>query len=126
MPGNSASIAIEICVNSDGHLYIAEKNAAKLAAALLKQYKALLATEDVSIEFTDDAIERLAQVACEVNEQMENIGARRLHTIMEKLLEDLSFDAPELEEKNVVINADYVNEKLGGIVKNRDLSQFIL
>lgn len=67
--------------------------------ALLKQYKALLATEDVSIEFTDDAIERLAQVACEVNEQMENIGARRLHTIMEKLLEDLSFDAPELEEK---------------------------
>ena len=94
--------------------------------ALLKQYKALLATEDVSIEFTDDAIERLAQVACEVNEQMENIGARRLHTIMEKLLEDLSFDAPELEEKNVVINADYVNEKLGGIVKNRDLSQFIL
>ena len=94
--------------------------------ALLKQYKALLATEGVSIEFTDDAIERLAQVACEVNEQMENIGARRLHTIMEKLLEDLSFDAPELEEKNVVINADYVNEKLGGIVKNRDLSQFIL
>ena len=94
--------------------------------ALLKQYKALLATEGVSIEFTDDAIERLAQVACDVNEQMENIGARRLHTIMEKLLEDLSFDAPELEEKNVVINADYVNEKLGGIVKNRDLSQFIL
>ena len=94
--------------------------------ALLKQYKALLATEGVSIEFTDDAIKRLAQVACEVNEQMENIGARRLHTIMEKLLEDLSFDAPELEEKNVVINADYVNEKLGGIVKNRDLSQFIL
>lgn len=94
--------------------------------ALLKQYKALLATEGVSIEFTDDAIERLAQVACEVNEQTENIGARRLHTIMEKLLEDLSFDAPELTEKNVVINAEYVNEKLGGIIENRDLSQFIL
>lgn len=94
--------------------------------ALLKQYKALLATEGVSIEFTDDAIERLAQVACEVNEQTENIGARRLHTIMEKLLEDLSFDAPELTEKNVTIDADYVNEKLGGIIKNRDLSQFIL
>ena len=94
--------------------------------ALLKQYKALLATEDVSIEFTEDAISRLAQVACEVNEQTENIGARRLHTIMEKLLEDLSFTAPELEEKNVVIDAKYVDEKLGGIIKNRDLSQFIL
>ena len=94
--------------------------------ALLKQYKALLATEGVTIDFTEDAIERLAQVACEVNEQTENIGARRLHTIMEKLLEDLSFDAPELEEKNVMIDANYVNEKLGGIIKNRDLSQFIL
>lgn len=94
--------------------------------ALLKQYKALLATEDVSIEFTEDAISRLAQVACEVNEQTENIGARRLHTIMEKLLEDLSFTAPELEEKNVVIDAKYVDEKLGGIIKNRDLRQFIL
>ena len=94
--------------------------------AILKQYKALLATEDVKIEFTDDAIERIAQIACEVNDQTENIGARRLHTIMEKLLEDLSFNAPELEDKNVTINADYVNEKLNGIIKNRDLSQFIL
>ena len=94
--------------------------------ALLKQYKALLATEGVTIDFTEDAIERLAQVACEVNEQTENIGARRLHTIMEKLLEDLSFEAPELEDKNVTIDAAYVNEKLGGIIKNRDLSQFIL
>lgn len=94
--------------------------------ALLKQYKALLATEGVTIDFTEDAIERLAQVACEVNEQTENIGARRLHTIMEKLLEDLSFEAPELEDKNVIIDAAYVNEKLGGIIKNRDLSQFIL
>ncbi len=94
--------------------------------ALLKQYKALLATEDVSIEFTDDAIDRLAQIACEVNEQTENIGARRLHTIMEKLLEDLSFEAPELTEKNVTIDAAYVNNKLDGIIKNRDLSQFIL
>ena len=73
-----------------------------------------------------NAISRLAQVACEVNEQTENIGARRLHTIMEKLLEDLSFTAPEIEEKNVVIDAKYVDEKLGGIIKNRDLSQFIL
>ena len=94
--------------------------------ALLKQYKALLATEGVEITFTDDAIEKLAQIACAVNEQTENIGARRLHTIMEKLLEDLSFEAPELTEKNVTIDASYVNEKLGGIIQNRDLSQFIL
>lgn len=94
--------------------------------ALLKQYEALLATEGVTIKFTENAIERLAQIACQVNEQTENIGARRLHTIMEKLLEDLSFDAPELEEKDIVIDDNYVNEKLDGIVKNRDLSQFIL
>lgn len=94
--------------------------------AILKQYKALLATEDVTIEFTDDAITRIAQIACEVNDQTENIGARRLHTIMEKLLEDLSFNAPELEDKNITVDADYVNEKLNGIIKNRDLSQFIL
>lgn len=94
--------------------------------ALLKQYKALLATEGVSIEFTAEAISRLAQIACQVNEQTENIGARRLHTIMEKLLEDLSFEAPELEDKNVTIDEAYVDSKLSGIVKNRDLSQFIL
>lgn len=94
--------------------------------ALLKQYKALLATEGVSIEFTAEAISRLAQIACQVNEQTENIGARRLHTIMEKLLEDLSFEAPELDDKNVTIDEAYVDSKLSGIVKNRDLSQFIL
>ena len=94
--------------------------------ALLKQYEALLATEGVTITFTEDAIERLAQIACQVNEQTENIGARRLHTIMEKLLEDLSFEAPELVNKDVVIDKEYVNEKMDGIVQNRDLSQFIL
>lgn len=94
--------------------------------ALIKQYKALLATEDVTIEFTDCAIERLAKIACEVNQETENIGARRLHTILEKLLDDLSFEAPELEEKHVVIDGAYVDEKLGSISKNRDLSQFIL
>ena len=94
--------------------------------AILKQYKALLATEGITLEFTDDAITRIAQIACEVNEQTENIGARRLHTIMEKLLEDLSFNAPELEDKNVTVDANYVNDKLNGIIKNRDLSQFIL
>lgn len=94
--------------------------------ALLKQYKALLATEGISLDFADDAIERLAQLACDVNAQTENIGARRLHTILEKLLEDLSFDAPEMEEKEVRVDAAYVDRKLKDIAVNRDLSQFIL
>lgn len=96
------------------------------ANALLKQYAALLQTEGVSISFTDDAIDRLAQIACEVNAQTENIGARRLHTIMEKLLEDLSFEAPELGEKEVLIDPSYIETKLGEIIANRDLSRFIL
>ena len=94
--------------------------------ALLKQYKALLATEGISLDFADDAIERLAQLGCDVNAQTENIGARRLHTILEKLLEDLSFDAPEMEEKEVRVDAAYVDKKLKDIAVNRDLSQFIL
>ena len=94
--------------------------------ALLKQYKALLATEGVSLEFADDAIDRLAQLACDVNAQTENSGARRLHTILEKLLEDLSFEAPELEEKEVRVDAAYVDKKLKDIARDRDLSQFIL
>ena len=94
--------------------------------ALLKQYKALLATERIALDFADDAIERLAQLACDVNAQTENIGARRLHTILEKLLEDLSFDAPEMEEKEVRVDAAYVDKKLKDIAVNRDLSQFIL
>ena len=94
--------------------------------ALLKQYKALLATEGIALDFADDAIERLAQLACDVNAQTENIGARRLHTILEKLLEDLSFEAPDMEEKEVTVDAAYVDKKLKDIVVNRDLSQFIL
>ena len=94
--------------------------------ALLKQYKALLGTEGIKLEFADDAIDRLAQLACDVNAQNENIGARRLHTILEKLLEELSFDAPEMEEKDVLIDTDYVNKALQDIVVNHDLSQFIL
>lgn len=94
--------------------------------ALLKQYKALLATEGISLDFADDAIERLAQLACDVNAQTENIGARRLHTILEKLLEDLSFEAPEMEEKEVRVDAAYVDRKLKDIARDRDLSQFIL
>jgi len=94
--------------------------------ALLKQYQAMLATEGVELEFKDDAIARLAQLACDVNEQAEDIGARRLHTLLEKLLEEVSFTAPELTEKKVVIDAAYVDKQLADIVVNRDLSQFIL
>ena len=94
--------------------------------ALLKQYEALLATEGVTIEFKPDAISRVSELACDVNEQAEDIGARRLHTLLEKLLEQVSFDAPDLTEKHVTIDASYVDEKLSDIVVNRDLSQFIL
>ncbi|SFL71983.1 ATP-dependent protease ATPase subunit HslU [Pelosinus propionicus] len=96
------------------------------ANALIKQYVSLLETEDVKIQFTDDAIEELAEIAFEVNSQTENIGARRLHTILEKLLEDLAFDAPDINEKLVLINSDYVKTKLAHIVVNPDLSHFIL
>lgn len=94
--------------------------------ALLKQYEALLATEGVTLVFTDEAIDRLAEMACEVNAQTENIGARRLHTLLEKLLEEVSFEAPEMPDKRVVIDAAYVEEKLADITVNRDLSRFIL
>lgn len=94
--------------------------------AIIKQYVALLETEGIKIEFSDDAIHRIAEVAFEVNQQTDNIGARRLHTIMEKLLEDLSFEAPEISLERVVINAQYVDEKLEVIIKDKDLSRFIL
>ena len=94
--------------------------------ALIKQYEALLSTEGVTLTFRDEAIDRLAEMACTVNEETENIGARRLHTLLEKLLEEVSFDAPELEEKQVIIDAAYVEEKLSDITVNRDLSRFIL
>ena len=94
--------------------------------ALLKQYRELLATEGVTITFTDDAIDELADIACRVNTETENIGARRLHTILEKLLEDLAFDAPDIEEKEVVIDRAYVKTKLSHIVVDQDLSHFIL
>ena len=94
--------------------------------ALLKQYEALLATEGVTLVFTDEAIDRLAEMACEVNAQTENIGARRLHTLLEKLLEEVSFEASEMADKRVVIDAAYVEEKLADITVNRDLSRFIL
>ena len=94
--------------------------------AIIKQYVALLETEGIKREVSDDAIHRIAEVAFEVNQQTDNIGARRLHTIMEKLLEDLSFEAPEISLEKIVINAQYVDEKLEVIVKDKDLSRFIL
>jgi ATP-dependent HslUV protease ATP-binding subunit HslU len=94
--------------------------------ALLKQYKALLATEGLDLQFTDDAIDELASIAERVNQQTENIGARRLYTILERLLDDLSFTAPDTSETQVTIDRQYVVERLEDIVKSEDLSHYIL
>ncbi len=94
--------------------------------ALLKQYTALLETEGIKVRFTDEAILRIAEMAAAVNADTEDIGARRLHTLVEKVLDDLSFEAPEVRLEEVVITDTYVDEKLSSIVKNRDMSQFIL
>jgi ATP-dependent HslUV protease ATP-binding subunit HslU len=94
--------------------------------ALIKQYKALLETEGIQIEFSDEAIRKVAEVAYEVNQNTDNIGARRLHTILEKLLEDLSFEAPDISMGEILITPQYVEEKLGVISRNKDLSRFIL
>ena len=94
--------------------------------ALIKQYIALMSTEGVEITFTDEAIDRVAEFAAIVNERTENIGARRLHTVMEKLLDEISFDAPDLASKSVTIDATYVNRMLADVVQNDDLSRYIL
>ena len=94
--------------------------------ALVRQYTALLGTEGVSLQFTSDAIERIADVATLVNERTENIGARRLHTVMEKLLDNVSFDAPDLTDKSLTIDAAYVDRMLDDIARNEDLSRYIL
>ncbi len=94
--------------------------------ALIKQYIALMATEDVNIIFSDDSIDEIASIAAMVNEKTENIGARRLHTILEKLLEDISFNAPDTKDKELKIDAEYVNNKLSDIIKDEDLSRYIL
>jgi ATP-dependent HslUV protease ATP-binding subunit HslU len=95
-------------------------------SALVKQYTALMETEGISLTFTDDAIRRIADFATIVNERTENIGARRLHTVMEKLLDEISFEGPDLAEKRVVIDDAYVTRMLADIVKNEDLSRYIL
>ena len=94
--------------------------------ALIKQYIALLETEGVKLNITEDAVETIAKFATSVNEQTENIGARRLHTILEKVLDELSFEAPDLKKKSVKVDAAYVNKQLAEIVKNQDLSRYIL
>jgi ATP-dependent HslUV protease ATP-binding subunit HslU len=94
--------------------------------ALLKQYVALMATESITLVFRDDAINEIATIAAQVNERTENIGARRLHTVVERLLDQVSFDAPEMAGKEVVIDAAYVRDKLDDIVKDEDLSRYIL
>ena len=95
-------------------------------SSLVKQYTALLETEGVKLDFTPDALEEVARFAFRVNESTENIGARRLHTIMEKALDKISFEAPELEQKQITIDAAYIREMLADIVKDQDLSRYIL
>lgn len=94
--------------------------------ALIKQYTALLGTEDVELEFTEDAIDEIADIAATVNEKTENIGARRLHTVIERLLEDISFNAPEMKDEKIVIDRQYVRKKLADVVRDEDLSRYIL
>jgi len=94
--------------------------------ALIKQYVALLETEGIKVEFTEDAIEEIASIAATVNERTENIGARRLHTILERILEDISFNAPDISKERIVIDTKYVKEMIADIVKDRDLSRYIL
>ena len=95
-------------------------------ASLTEQYSALLATEGVTINFAEDGVRKVAQIAHDVNEFTENIGARRLHTVMERLLEQISFSAPDESGEKVIVDADYVDENIGELVKDQDLSRYIL
>ncbi len=94
--------------------------------ALTKQYTALLETEGVTLEFRDTAIDEIANIAVLVNEKTENIGARRLHTVLEKVLEEVSFNAPEMQGESIIIDKNYVEERLSDVVKDEDLSRYIL
>jgi ATP-dependent HslUV protease ATP-binding subunit HslU len=95
-------------------------------SALVKQYTALLSTEGLAVRFTADAVGRIADFAALVNDRTENIGARRLHTVMEKLLDEVSFEAPDMTEKTVTIDEAYVDRMLADIVRNEDLSRYVL
>lgn len=93
---------------------------------LTEQYQALMATEGVNIEFTESAVKKIAEAAFRVNEKTENIGARRLHTVMERLMDKISFNASDMSGQKIIIDGEYVTEALGDIVENEDLSRFIL
>jgi len=95
-------------------------------ASLVEQYQALMETEGVGLKFSDEAIHRIAEIAWQVNEQTENIGARRLHTVMERLLDELSFNATDSSGNDILVDEAYVNEQLGDLAQNADLSRFIL
>ena len=103
-----------------------DANLGHLARELTEQYTALMATENVELRFTADSIVRLAEIATVINERTENIGARRLHTVMERLLETVSFEATDRSGSSISIDADYVNEHLNALVKDEDLSRYIL
>ena len=96
------------------------------APRLIVPFVALMETENVHLTFTGDAVSALAEIAAAVNSRSENIGARRLHTVLERLLEELSFGAPELSERTVTVDSEYVHRRLDPIVKNEDLSRYIL
>ena len=94
--------------------------------ALIVQYTALMKTEGVELEFTKDAIDTIAEIACQINEDSENIGARRLHTVMEQLLEEVSFTAPDLKGQKITVTPEYINSRITNLLKNQDLSRYIL
>ena len=94
--------------------------------SLTKQYQELLATDGVSLEFREDGVQELAQMAYAVNQETQNIGARRLHTVMERLLEDVLYNAPEVDEPRVVVDAAYVKAKMSDLMTNKDVSRYIL
>ena len=94
--------------------------------SLIKQYKALLKTEDVELDFSDDGIDMLAKLSSEVNATVENIGARRLHTIIEKILDEISFTATDRSGEKITIDKNYINKNLDNLIKDTDLSKFIL
>jgi ATP-dependent HslUV protease ATP-binding subunit HslU len=114
-------VELKALTSNDFHRILSEPD-----ASLCVQYSALLKTEGIDIEFQQDAISRISQLAFDVNESTENIGARRLHTLMERLLEDLSFEAPDMEGQSISIDAQYVNDKLAALATDEDLSRFIL
>ncbi|HNW79426.1 MAG TPA: HslU--HslV peptidase ATPase subunit, partial [Candidatus Competibacteraceae bacterium] len=95
-------------------------------ASLTEQYAALLETEAVQLQFSADGVRRIAEVACQVNERTENIGARRLHTVMERLLEVISFEAPDRPGQAVIVDEAYVDAHLGALIKDEDLTRYIL